>query len=292
MHHTFDSTWTGFPESVIQFQIFSKCFGLLSECSQAPFCMLTLFYHHLFNCSLMTCMSRICCESYFSKLMLSVWVAQLMFLLSVYNHTKKQPTSSIQHQEPKTRLHAQFLTDIWAKWSLYKLLSVFLRQFRCSLCLSLLVDDKSMTISNVFTVLLLKLSAFAESNFQFKWRSRIWCCKKVPSCATGWINLSSGLPSVYKINCVELLFFFNLWPAWIVGWLGEQVVCAEALQPTLSSLLRSLSTSPLLLGQKKNNHGKKTCMNSYSYLSLLYFYFFFHSLVSKCDVVVLKWTSI
>lgn len=147
MHHTFDSMWSGelFGESDIKFQIFSICCRLLSQCSQVPFCMLTLFYCHLFNCPLMICMSWICCESYFSKLMPGVWVAQLLFLLSVYNHTK-----SLHVACSTRRLKPASVVTLWLtfeqKWSLYKLSAIFLTHFRCSLGLSLLMDDKSITI--------------------------------------------------------------------------------------------------------------------------------------------------
>lgn len=53
-------------------------FGI-SQCSRIPFCMLTLFYRHLFNR-----ISWICCKSYFSNLMSGVWVAQLCPVSTVF----------------------------------------------------------------------------------------------------------------------------------------------------------------------------------------------------------------
>ncbi len=66
--------------------------------------------------------------------------------------------------------------------------------------------------------------------------------------------------------------FFNLWPAQIAGWPGEQAVCVEALQPMLSYLLRSLSTSPLLQGQTKTT--MERCMNSYASSVFIFICFF------------------
>ena len=90
-------------------------FGI-SQCSQIPFCMLTLFYLHLL----------ICCKSYFSNLASSVWVARLCPVF--------YPASVVQQRKLINR-------RLYDKWWLHKLSVVFLTTNIHSVALFLCVSS-------------------------------------------------------------------------------------------------------------------------------------------------------
>lgn len=123
------------------------------------------------------------------------------------------------------------------------------------------------------------------------WVAERWrCFYCLLSTVTDW-HLSKMVTAqtccFYHLGCslyIKTVLNFDPWPAQIVGWLDV------TLQPMVSSLLRSLFTSAFHPGQKKTTterHVWTLMLN----LSLFWFHFFY-SLVSQCNVVVLKWATI